>query len=299
MTRISDGQEFNVTEGRGKKAEFVFTANITFKNDDSDCKCQCGEYQQEVKGWYKENGIVKPRPLGDVLLHPAIFQEDISKEGRRYGHRYNPPVNSFAVDSFLPDRPTGCSYVSFDDPGIRRKEADVTSNFSFELTFRAGPVDSCPFRAPVWNPRLIPGWRLIQWTVRGMGIPLPPPPRPGRIPKPSRLPSVKPTLPPPTPTTQPLFCFCPGEAGEIGCETADFLLERFMEQGQITEAQVHEAVEMEFNLLRSTNNVSQTAEEDGILLDEAQWRVESYLESIQFPIEGTESEDEGLAGSVT
>lgn len=293
--KISDGQEFNVTEGRGKKAEFAFFAKITFRNDNSGCKCQCGEYQQEVKGWYEENGIVKPKRLGSVLLHPTAFQEDINEEGRRYGHRHNPTFNSFAVDSFLPDRPTGCSYTSFDDPGIRRKEGDVTSTFSFELTFRAGPVDACPFRAPVWSPRLIPGWGLIQWTVKGMGIPPPPPPRPGRIPKPPRLPSVKP--PPSTPTTKPLLCVCPGEAGEIGCETEDFLLKQLTEQGQVTEAQVREAIEREFNLLRLISNASLTAEEEGLLLDEAQWRVESYLKGAHFPIEGTEGEAEGLGES--
>ena len=156
------------------------------------CDCNCGEYRQEVRGWFEDNMyggpvVRKPHPLRlGVNMEENVFLEDGNpqSETHGYGHRYltfmarqlpKDGARPFlapneANDQYLaPDREDGCTYQGSDSPGVdavRFPNAEI----HFHLWFRGGPVDGCN------GDEEIGDWH--EWEVVCDRVPPKPPPKP-------------------------------------------------------------------------------------------------------------------------
>jgi hypothetical protein len=67
-----------------------FDMHIEFQNTNDGCDCNCGEYRQYVRGYFKRNGKKELHSLGDgKSLSSTTFQEDVILGiDHPYGHRY-------------------------------------------------------------------------------------------------------------------------------------------------------------------------------------------------------------------
>jgi|GEM_PF-3486752 len=179
---------FNVDFPKGKKVDpatagddlrIPFNMRATFKQEapkanSSYCDCNCGEYRQFVRGYFKrdmEKGVKGPLKTVDHFLSAstklmeAQEQEDgvplpimrgrVRVRQGPYGHRYVTDearkilkaaatpllAENDQYDSFVnPNREDGCTYKGYDLPGI---EAHPNEEVHFHLWFRGGPVDAC------------------------------------------------------------------------------------------------------------------------------------------------------------
>lgn len=182
----------------GASLSFPFTMRLTFEQEAPDkspyCDCNCGEYRQYVKGYFRRDhgkGVLKEWPHllpGNRLLAPDLFQEDgqytfLSARSQKrqafYGHRYvddrartiiKPAARrllaeNLDTDQFVdPNREDGCTYKGSDKPGL---VGGPNEELHFHLWFRGGPVDACNGGTEIGE------WR--EWEVIGDRVPPKPP----------------------------------------------------------------------------------------------------------------------------
>jgi len=175
----------------GAYLKFPFDMRLTFQQEPPDkspyCDCNCGEYRQEVKGYFyrdDETGKLKRvrhRLSKNTYLDPNVFQEDgeFGVIPPHYGHRYRddaarrmPKAAAKAMlakdadnDKFLdPNREDGCTYEGKDAPGLTIFHTPK-EEIHFHLWFRGGPFDAC-------NNRKIGDWK--EWEVICDRVPQPP-----------------------------------------------------------------------------------------------------------------------------
>ncbi|HSC40068.1 MAG TPA: hypothetical protein VLD19_19425, partial [Chitinophagaceae bacterium] len=173
----------------------AFRMGLVFEdNPEKGCVCHCGEYKQNVRGYFEkeyENGTVKRFPK---LLTPGVWLEEktFHEDGNgaadsEYGHRSHPPLvdngKGRPDDYFIPDQANGCRYKGNDNPimgnGIAQ-EADHEVRWTMFLEFEGGPVDTCT--VPGVRTEMRSHWH--QWAVKGE-IKKPPPAKgPGHGPGP-------------------------------------------------------------------------------------------------------------------
>jgi hypothetical protein len=118
-----------------------FRMGLTFKEDDTGCRCRLGEYRQMIKGFAEHDegtGVMKPSHPPGMQLSRTQEQEDLREGVEPYGLRDNKLGNN-ENDSFTPVRDTGCLYRGKDEPGMRHIQPGEHVRFRFE--FSGGPVD--------------------------------------------------------------------------------------------------------------------------------------------------------------
>jgi hypothetical protein len=129
---------------------------LDFKNDPAnDCYCECGWYEQKVKGWiFKNKQPVLPSCLPN--LNPNYYVEDRGGPNcHPFGYRTLPGAND---DQYLnPDRRTGCTYKGEDVAGIAAEPGDTGEVY---LEFEGGAVDACQAVYTPLGPR-------HHWVIRG------------------------------------------------------------------------------------------------------------------------------------
>lgn len=250
-----------MTIGNRTLMQWPFNMRLSFRDDDSGCRCNCGEYLQEVRGFAERDGgtgtLTRERVhLVGGVMDPGTYRED-ARAGNPdlpYGHRYWDPIRvvprpNQEEDSFLDDRESGCDYEGSDEPGMQSTTPGEQMRFRFE--FRGAPVDGCHGRGRVG------GWQ--EWVVWGETTTPqeePPEPEPEPTPEPEPEPTPTPT-PTPTPriTREPpsigparepvqetIFCW----NGAIACETQRFMQRQF----NLTDDVLREAIEIEHRILR-------------------------------------------------
>lgn len=167
-----------------------FVMNMDFTNDPATgCLCECGEYRQFVRGYFRTiemNGNRTDRRhvlAGGAVMSESLFQEDGGNGAPGYGHRNSvyrvnpnrdPDEQEGYNDRFLPDRANGCQYRGTDNPGVMVGDGyPPGATVIVHLDFMALPVDTCqpgparPLTAPFF------------WQVRGQYTRSPPrPPTP-------------------------------------------------------------------------------------------------------------------------
>lgn len=101
----------------------LFKAAVNFKTAVGDAeKCRCCEYRQYVDGtamtrFRTAKGVAfVPVPPWVTIGENGEYQEDVSAQGRPYGHRAG--FDNSPVDDYEPQRDTGCSYSAIDYPGV-------------------------------------------------------------------------------------------------------------------------------------------------------------------------------------
>ncbi len=240
-----------------------FDMDVRFRQDDTGCECNLGEYRQKVRGYYERvdaSGAVRTirhRLADNRFLNRSHFQEDARDQlpNMPYGHRFfddqtrlaprpNQQEDRFSTGSGG-DREHGCHYHGEDEPGFVRSIVNPGETIRFHLEYWGGPVDASLGCLP-----LLLWWS--RWSVDGSHTeptPPPPPPPPSR---PTPPPTPTPPTPPPVgPTIGPLpprppSPYCHG--GTIGCETAQHL-DGHAAHGLITEDAIRQAIEIEFRTL--------------------------------------------------
>jgi outer membrane protein OmpA-like peptidoglycan-associated protein len=179
----------------GAYLKFPFEMRLIFDQEPPDkspyCDCNCGEYRQEVKGYFErddETGKlkrVKHRLSKNTFLDPNVFQEDgeFGVSPPHYGHRYrddaarrmlkaaakamlakNADNDKFLDPGDKDNREDGCIYKGKDAPGVTVFHTPK-EEVHFHLWFRGGPFDAC-------NNRKIGDWK--EWEVICDRIPQPP-----------------------------------------------------------------------------------------------------------------------------
>jgi outer membrane protein OmpA-like peptidoglycan-associated protein len=175
--------------GHRVKLDYPFDMDIDFKQDASGCECSCGEYTQNVRGYFDRDKTGKGtwkrevhQLTSGVFMDEKVFHEDGTPHDGPYGHRKNKGASN---DKFLsPDRLTGCEYRGKDTPSVESHNKN-NAKIRMHLDFEAGPVDVCS--SPGYRLPLLPFWR--SWSIFGEAqVPAPP---------------SGPTKPPATPTTPP------------------------------------------------------------------------------------------------
>lgn len=212
--------------------EDAFWMYIGFREDpEQGCFCTCGEFRQNVRGFFETvyiDGRVERRPK---LLTPGIYLEEntFHEDGNgaadsEYGHRSHAPRaidddRQTTFDAFFHNQQDGCYYLGNDKPGFGSAIAghDVARRTIY-LEFEGGPVDRC----------IVPGARTplrqhwSTWRVRGE-ITRPPTPTPQVNPPPTPAPTggggqggVQVVQVTPTPShTQPTSAYASSYAGGI------------------------------------------------------------------------------------
>jgi outer membrane protein OmpA-like peptidoglycan-associated protein len=138
-----------------------FPMAITFKNDDTGCACERGEYRQEIRGFAERDrgtGVMQRVNPPNMVLDTWLYQEDLRDGLWVYGLR-SVKIGNTDHDQFLPDRATGCKYRGIDSPGMHNRDRLESMRFRFE--FRGAPVDSLNRSVPV------PGYSWSEWVVEG------------------------------------------------------------------------------------------------------------------------------------
>lgn len=129
----------NLTASPGLLIGF-FKMEIDWHENEPDCACCCGEYRQFVRGFVKVDGrTIQKKLFNGALLSPTDWHEDGDKNNYAYGHR------DFAEDTndkFIPDRPNGCLYRGFDNPGIP-DTAVGGKHVEISLEFKGQTFDRC------------------------------------------------------------------------------------------------------------------------------------------------------------
>ncbi len=130
---------------------------IDFKDDkDNGCYCECGEYLQNVRGFfeieYRDGRIerIRKKLTPGIELEENTFHEDgDGTADSEYGHRSHAGrltnnSRSFFVDKFFPGQKDGCSYIGMDQPGIGIGIAQHDEvRRTWFLEFEGMPVDNC------------------------------------------------------------------------------------------------------------------------------------------------------------
>lgn len=183
---------------------YPFAMDIDFDQNSSGCQCECGEYEQLVRGYFEVDDTgtgsgpwkrVRKELNKGVILDETDFQEDGISYLGSYGHRYwddetrtDPKRNQERpsncggkewpgqfTDQFLRSRETGCQYRGRDMPcaeSAKKWLARVRMN----LEFIGAPVDVC----------MVPGQRIrllehqSNWTIKGEAQAKAPPTAPRR-----------------------------------------------------------------------------------------------------------------------
>jgi len=155
----------------------AFWMFIAFRQSpDEGCECHCGEYRQDVRGFFEkefQNGTIerRPKPLTPgVTLDETNFNEDGNGSANsEYGHRSHPrraidDDRQVSFDAFFDTQANGCYYLGNDNPGFGSPiaEHDEVRRTIF-LEFRGGPVDTCVI--PGVRTPLMQHWNT--WRVRG------------------------------------------------------------------------------------------------------------------------------------
>lgn len=169
-----------------------FTMRLTFDDDpQKGCACRCGEYKQNVRGFFETayaDGTVKrgKKPLTPgIFLEEKTFHEDGNgKVNSEYGHRSHLPRFNSAFspdDRFEPNQAAGCQYIGNDAPGMGpAKEWEHEVRLTMFLEFEGGPVDTCTI--PGVRTEMRKYWH--RWEVSGEIRKPPPPKGPGGGPGP-------------------------------------------------------------------------------------------------------------------
>ena len=163
-----------------------FTMKIEFMNDDTGCDCSCGEYKQEVKGFFETefmNGQIENSNDNNpkhwhllspsTRLEPNTFHEDGSKEpDSGYGHRGHrsrtgaqiSPREWDVIDFFSPTQANGCLYRGQDNPGfLPLLTPENQRRRTYYLDFKGGPVTAASCSG---GRSYLPGY-LHEWHVGG------------------------------------------------------------------------------------------------------------------------------------
>jgi len=168
-----------------------FEMKLDFKEDgpagaatgDAVCRAYCGEYRQNVKGFFqivRAGGRVEDRKhhlSTTTLLDPKTFKEDGEVGKGSYGHRFadalrtieRPNIDDY--DKFLPTRRDGPQYRGLDQPGIPAVRPFDSllgpgDTFNMNLDFEGGPVDTCALGGSVAAiPTRLGSWN--NWSVKG------------------------------------------------------------------------------------------------------------------------------------
>ena len=161
-----------------------FDMKLEFTEPQDDCRCNCGEYKQIVRGFFEReymDGRVErstdPRfrkwLTPGVFLEPNTFHEDgDGTADSEYGFRSHPSRNGTyaphnptrVIDLFEPTQSDGCKYRGQDNPGFSDTitQPDTRRKTLF-LEFEGGPVDKCIL--PGVRTPLSSYWHT--WTVQG------------------------------------------------------------------------------------------------------------------------------------
>ncbi len=163
-----------------------FTMRVVFSNDDTGCDCSCGEYKQEVKGFFETefmNGRIEntndnnpkhwKRFTPTTRLEPDTFHEDGSgNPDSEYGHRSHPgrtgtQISKYewdVIDFFSPMQSNGCLYRGQDNPGFQPlvPEPDERRR-TYHLEFKGSPVTAGTCSG---DRSYLPGY-VHTWTVSG------------------------------------------------------------------------------------------------------------------------------------
>ena len=122
---VTPDKQCNVYKIGGKQFVLgeLFKAAAHFKTAAGDAeKCRCCEYRQYVDGTamtrfrVAKGGAVVPVPPWVTIGENGEYQEDVTAQGRSYGHRKG--FDNSPVDDYEPQRDTGCSYSAIDYPGV-------------------------------------------------------------------------------------------------------------------------------------------------------------------------------------
>ncbi|NUL82302.1 MAG: hypothetical protein HUU60_06215 [Armatimonadetes bacterium] len=141
--------------GGRRKAGERFNMNADFTG-----KCECCEYRQYVKGFFKFNGVNLVHRLCGENLDENNYREDGFEQGtdcHRYGYRADAWGQASNDIYQAPNRATGCEYRGFDFPGIT---ANAGNTYEVNLSFRGEIVDVCNGNKVV---------RTTTWTVKCSG----------------------------------------------------------------------------------------------------------------------------------
>ncbi|PSL43056.1 outer membrane protein OmpA-like peptidoglycan-associated protein [Chitinophaga niastensis] len=146
----------------------AFFMTILFRGSATDgCDCSCGEFQQNVRGFfeieYADGTIDRKKKLltPGVYLDETLYQEDgDGSANSEYGHRSH---IARPLDVFLLTQNAGCTYSGLDRPGMQdhgiAQQGEVRRTMILE--FEGGPVENCQgSRVPMsgyWN----------NWTLKG------------------------------------------------------------------------------------------------------------------------------------
>ena len=141
---VTPDQDCNVYKIAGGKQLVVgeqFKTHADFKTAAGDGpRCRCCEYRQYVDGTAKtrfriaKGGAIVPVPPWVTIGSYGEYQEDVSAQGRPYGHRKGYPNSP--VDKYERDRPAGCAYSGIDYPGV-----DITKGMPALKTGQAVELD--------------------------------------------------------------------------------------------------------------------------------------------------------------
>jgi hypothetical protein len=170
-----------------------FDMHVAFENTGDGCDCNCGEYRQYVRGYFRQNGKPVPHTLsGGKNLSRSDFQEDVilnvghpyghryrarlwdSTTGRYYGTTYGSVGDAFTSDNKNKiDRENGCYYNGVDFPQIEL--GGPGEKVEIYLEFEGGPYDDC-------NKKRVGTWQ--SWKLVGKYKTPPSPPSPPTLPVP-------------------------------------------------------------------------------------------------------------------
>jgi outer membrane protein OmpA-like peptidoglycan-associated protein len=134
-----------------------FEMMILFYNyPENGCYCECGAYEQMVRGYfeteYKDGRVIRAKKLltPGVYLEENTFHEDgDGSADSEYGHRshpprFNPDPDKYFIDRFIPTQQDGCIYKGIDNPGFGNGIAQHDeARRTWFLEFTGQPVDTC------------------------------------------------------------------------------------------------------------------------------------------------------------
>ncbi len=145
-------------------------------NQEEGCECHCGEFRQNVRGFFETeyaDGSVDRRPKSlfpGIFLDETTFQEDGNGAADSgYGHRSHAKKaisndDEETFDAFFDTQANGCYYLGNDKPGFSSIVApDGVVRRTMFLEFEGGPVDTC--LVPGVATSLRQHWST--WRVRG------------------------------------------------------------------------------------------------------------------------------------
>jgi len=138
FTKVPDGKlpcHFEKIKDGTKIGKFYgasFDIEAQFESNPPCITCVNGEYRQEIKGYFKRNGIKEDVDLCGNLLEEDNYNEDCARVG---GIDYKPGYHSQKLPASYfenPNQKMGCTFKMSDTPGMYGKKGDeVELNLSF------------------------------------------------------------------------------------------------------------------------------------------------------------------------